>query len=167
MFIAGWKRTNSLPPDARQFVMVVKRSKNSGLWHLPLRARNSYRNFPFLADSSITLLERTTYTPVHGWSGDLLRWLHGSSTRDDKKGTDSGTGWEHSQLLIKFWSFSSATRQFVVVSTFSYMHVTLCLTLIKSSLREAKGSRVLASVCYNTTIKPRFAAFVFYILKIK
>lgn len=28
--IAGWKRTNSVPSDARQFVMVVKGSQDSG-----------------------------------------------------------------------------------------------------------------------------------------
>jgi hypothetical protein len=32
IFIAGWKRTNSLPSDARQFVMVVKRSQDSGFY---------------------------------------------------------------------------------------------------------------------------------------
>lgn len=30
IFIAGWKRTNSVPSDARQFVMVVKGSQDSG-----------------------------------------------------------------------------------------------------------------------------------------
>jgi hypothetical protein len=97
IFIAGWKRTNSLPSDARQFVMVVKRSQDSGFYSaLKTFLEKFLWIYEFLnfADSSISLFEWATDTSLHSWSGDVLCRFHRSATWDDKEGTHSGTRWE-------------------------------------------------------------------------